>query len=225
VSGAASATPAPCSSFDGTLEAQAEPIVLANQPRYAFDLPAGAGVLLPAHQLVRIEAHYLNASSEMLTPGATVTIRGTPAAQAGAYQPAGFGVFATKQISIPPKSGAQTPVLYQAGIAGSTIFAVTAYEHALGNDVTVWSARSATDTTSPPLLDQTTWYNPTLAALVPPLAEDGANGIAFRCTWLNTTMSAVGFGEDPASEMCLVGVYYYPSHGPDVCIDGACQNR
>jgi hypothetical protein len=222
---AASPSPAPCLSFDGALEGSAEPLFLADAPKVTFDLPAGAGALLHAHEMVRIEAHYLNASSQALTPGATVTVRGVPAAQAGSYQPAGFGVWATEKIAIPPNASGDTGSLFQAGIGGTTIFGVTSYEHALGTDVTVRTASGPADAQGTVVLDDKNWWNPALVAVSPPAAQDGRGGLAFRCTWLNTTTSAVAFGESASGEVCLVGVYYYPSKGPDVCIDGACTGR
>ena len=33
------------------------------------------------------------------------------------------------------------------------------------------------------------------------------------------------FGESALREMCFLWVYYYPSHGFDVCTDGTCFSR
>jgi hypothetical protein len=173
--------------------------------------------------MVKLEAHYINAGGTALAPTATVAIDGVAAAEANTYQRADFGLWGTKAIAIPPQATASTGVKFQAGAAGTTIFALTSFQHALGTRVQVWAG--ARGETSRVVLDAKTWWNPSLVALSPPLAEDGASGLSYQCDWTNTTTSQVGWGEDAASEVCFVGVYYAPSRGLDDCVDEQCAHR
>lgn len=216
-------TPSPCNTFEGVLAGTDLPLIVASTPHTEVLMPAGTGFPLAAEQMVRIEAHYLNASSQMLSAGATFTILGAPLASAGKYAAAGFGLWGTKKIDLQPQSSSSTGVLSQAGIAGTTIFAVTAYEHQLGTGVEVWAENGGDAGAT--VLDTTNPWSPTITTLPAPLAMGGSNGLAFQCGWLNITGAPVTFGADPASEVCLVGVYYSPSHGTDDCFDGVCSDR
>ena len=73
------------------------------------------------------------------------------------------------------------------------------------------------------ILEETDWANPQLKPFDPAFTFDGTNGLAYQCTWDNTTDQEVAFGESALNEMCFVGLYYYPSHGFDICIDGHCR--
>ncbi len=118
-------------------------------------------------------------------------------------------------------------MLFQSGIAGTKAFATTTHQHRLGTRFEVWAAEGPTadPTSAAPLADTKSWAEPPLYPLDPPLAFDGINGLQFRCEWQNTTSMTVTFGESALREMCFLWVYYYPSHGFDVCTDGTCFSR
>lgn len=67
-----------------------------------------------------------------------------------------------------------------------------------------------------PIADTKDWANPPLYRLSPELTFDGSNGVAYQCTWNNTTGQVITFGESALQEMCFMWIYYYPSHGFDM---------
>lgn len=217
--------PFACSPFNTLLQKNAAPLVMVNKSHLEYAFPNGVGVPIAAHQMLRIEAHYVNAGSAPLQGSAKVEIEGLPLAAASSFQKADFAFWGTTQINVPPQGTYATPVTFQPGAPGMKIFAVTSHQHQLGTGVKVWASAGAGDTSKPPILDEKAWGNPQLITIDPPLTFDGASGLSYQCNWSNTTSSAVSFGESATQEMCFVGSYYYPSHGFDACLDGKCQAR
>ncbi len=87
----------------------------------------------------------------------------------------------------------------------------------------VWYGTGATDTTDL-VTDGTNWANPPLVLPSPALDFPTGQqlGLAFQCTWNNTTSAEVSFGESANDEMCFLWHYYYPSSGFQFCADGVC---
>jgi hypothetical protein len=254
--------PTPCVPFLGLIDQSAIPIMLVGKLHVEFTLPANVGVSLPAGQMLKIEAHYINATSAHLQGQGSVQIRGVPTSQAQGFVEASYGFWGTTHIDIPPMSSFSTPVMYQSGIPGTNIFAVSSHQHQLGTHVQVWQTQpppgglhgdagaagasgddagdeAGTDAGSaapgdagswlppdaPLVLDETDWSQPQIKSFAPPLTFDGSNGFAYQCSWNNTTTQEVKFGESALDEMCFVGLYYYPSQGFDLCLNGRCENR
>jgi hypothetical protein len=71
----------------------------------------------------------------------------------------------------------------------------------------------------------TDWSNPPLDLYSPALdfPAGGSMGLAYQCTWNNTTTAPVTFGESYYNEMCFLWHYYYPAQGFQYCIDGQCK--
>ena len=229
-------TPTACTPFLGLLDKTAIPILLVGAPHLAYSFPTNVGLAIPAHQMVKIEAHYINATAAQIEGTGSFSLHGIPLAQATGYQLLDFGFWGTKNIDIKPASTYSTGVLYQTGIAGSTVFAVGAHQHELGTRAQIWSAAGPEVTpgdggrpSAPPagaqLLDQHDWANQQLTTLDPPVVFDGTNGLDFQCDWNNPTSQEIQFGESALNEMCFAAFYYYPSHGFDLCIDGRCVDR
>jgi len=89
----------------------------------------------------------------------------------------------------------------------------------------IWYSSSYGNTTDPPLADNSDWSHPPLFPISPEIAFSGKDGLAYQCEWKNTSSSEVDFGESALQEMCFLWMYYYPSHGFDICFDGICVNR
>jgi hypothetical protein len=215
-------TPTPCAPFVGLVSGQAEPIVLINKLAVTWAFPAGVALEIPAHQMVRIEAHYINATDQDIQGVGTVTFQGTPKASAAPFQPADFLFWGTTQIDIPPSAAASVGPNFQAGIAGTHMISVTTHQHELGTGIQAWASTAPGDL-SDSIADDIDWSNPSWRLLSPVVDFDGTNGLSYKCSWVNTTTSVVTFGESALDEMCFVGGYYYPSHGFDLCLDGACS--
>jgi hypothetical protein len=216
-------TPFACSPFQGVLSGDV-PLLIATRAHLEYDLPGGVGVQLAADQMVKIEAHYINTTAAQIEGSGTVSITGTPLADAGTFLPADVGLWGTTNINIPAEASFQTPVNFQVGVAGTKIFAMTTHEHQLGTEAEVWSSASAGDV-SDKVADDTNWAAPAFETFDPAIAMNGTNGLSYQCSWKNPSSSAVSFGESALDEMCFVILYYYPSFGTDLCLDGQCQAR
>jgi hypothetical protein len=217
-------TPYACSPFQGLTAGVDRPFLIVTKAHLEYALPSGVGLPLVKGQMLKIEAHYINASSAPIQGSAHVQIKGTPAATAGTYQKADVGVWGTLNINVPAHATFETPVSFQAGGAGMKVFGLTTHEHHLGTRMRVWSSATAGDM-SQPIADDNDWANPTFKTFDPPLAFDGTKGMSYQCDYNNTTDQAVSFGESALNEMCFVLFYYYPSHGVDACFDGHCMSR
>ena len=217
-------TPFDCRPFESLFLSNDTPLLLVNARHVDFSFPAGVGLKLAAHQMVRIEAHYVNASKSSIDGNGSFSIQGKKLSEAGDYQLADFSFWGTRKFSIPPKAHATTGKKFQAGIAGTKGFALTTHQHSLGSQVDVWASSSPTDVPATPLLTETNWAAPKLVPI--DIAFDGTNGFTYECQWDNPTDSTVTFGESGlTNEMCFLLTYYYPSHGFDICFDGACKSR
>jgi hypothetical protein len=219
--------PFSCVPFLGLTDQSAVPIMLVNKLDFQSQFPPNTGIVLPQGQMLRIEAHYINTTAATIQGMGSIEVHGLPMTEATGYQAADFAFWGTTKIDIPPKSAAQTPVLFQPGLAGTNVFAISTHQHSLGTEVQVWQSPSATTAPDPAtqLIDEKSWSNPELKYFDPPVTFNGTNGFSFQCSWQNGGDQAVQFGESALNEMCFVGAYYYPSHGFDLCIDGRCKTR
>jgi hypothetical protein len=217
-------TPTPCVPFQGLSQGAAEPILIANKLSVTWTFPAGIALELPAHQMVRIEAHYINTSMTDIQGMGTVTFQGTPASSAPPFQPAEFLFWGTTQFTIPANASATVGPKFQTGTAGTHLISITTHQHELGTGIKAWASAQPGDLSNQ-IADDADWANPSWRLLDPVVDFDGTGGLSYQCSWDNTTTYTVRFGESALNEMCFVGGYYYPSHGFDLCIDGSCSQR
>jgi hypothetical protein len=217
-------TPTPCVPFQGVFQNQADPIVLVNKLALTWAFPPGVAIELPAHQMIRVEAHYINASADDIQGTGVVTFQGTPKASAAPFQPADFLFWGTTRIDIPAGASVSAGPNFQAGIADTHLISITTHQHELGTGIQTWASAQAGDM-SDRIADDVDWSNPSWRLLSPAVDFTGANGLSYECSWVNTTTFEVTFGESALDEMCFVGGYYYPSHGFDLCLDGVCEGR
>jgi hypothetical protein len=229
----------PCAGFSGFTTGEA-PIFIAQHGDAELVFPTHegtpVGLAIAPEQMLRIEMHYLNATSEPLEVQGTASIDtiasgsdliesdlafwGTTHLNAGGDPPADV---------IPTGATGDTGVIFQPALAGTWSFALTTHQHWLGTRMRVWYAEGPSGLPSP-LADCSDWSAPPLVKLDPPLEfpDDGADGksskgLAYRCEWDNVTAEPVGYGESAATaEMCFLWHYYYPSSGLHYCLDGDC---
>ena len=212
-------TPTPCMPFVGLAEGNVVPLVLVNKLEIAWKFPAGIGVELPAHQMVRIEAHYINASAKDVSGVGTVSFQGTPKASAPPFTPASFFFWGTQAINIPKLSKFTAGPNFVAGTAGTHLISIFTHQHELGTGVQVWESSHPGDL-STRIVNDTDWSNPSWSPLTPQFDMSGDNGLSYQCDWYNRTQSTVTFGESALDEMCFIGGYYYPGTGFDLRIQG-----
>jgi hypothetical protein len=211
-------TPTPCHPFEGLTN---EPIVFANRDKIDWSFPEGVAFELPAHQMVRIEGHFINTTASDLEGSGTVTLRGWPKASAPPWQKADALFYGTTHIEIPPGASFSTGPLFQAGPAGTRYISVTTHQHRLGTGIQVWTSSQA-GLLGDRVANDTDWSDPSWRLLPTPFDFDGTSGITFQCDWFNSTDQTVTFGESALAEMCFAGGYYYPGKGFHVCVDGQC---
>jgi hypothetical protein len=217
-------TPTPCIPFAGLAAQQAEPIALIGIKDFSWKFPKGVAIEMAAHQMLRVEAHYINAGMSSLEGQGSVTFHGSPKSSAPPWQAANLVFWGTSKIDIPAHSQAAVGPNFQAGMAGTHLISISTHQHELGTGIQVWSAAHAGDVADR-IADDLNWANPSWRLLAMPINFDGTNGLSYQCQWNNTTDAEVKFGESALNEMCFVGGYYYPSRGFDLCIDGQCQIR
>jgi hypothetical protein len=225
--------PFDCVPFTNTLNPKnGNPLIISQKRDDLLALPQGVAFTLDANQMVRLEMHYINASSQTETLVSTSTLTVLPDSEY--QQDASFLFIGDLDISIPAMAKATVgPVYYPvpSQFASSTFFAVTGHEHHWGTNVQIWTASSASDPgTAIYQVPGWSWSDPELKMLTPPVTVPKGGGFKFQCDWFNGSTTPVSFGESANAEMCFFWAYYYPSQGAEVCFhteqgggyDGCC---
>lgn len=215
-------TPFACTPFAGIALGTDTPLVLANKLQETWTFPSGVAQDVPAQAMVKIEAHYINASANAIQGMGSVVFHAVPKASAPPYQPASFIFWGTSHIDIPPNGTFQTPQLFQQGIHGTQLTSITTHQHELGTGIQAWASAQQGDMSNR-IADDLDWANPSWRLLAPSFAFNGTSGLTFQCSWANTTSQTVTFGESALDEMCFVGGYYYPASALDLCINDKCK--
>ncbi len=213
-------TPFPCKPFTDTLDpAKGSPIMVTQKKDDLLTLPPGVAYSLDANQMIRLEMHYINASSTAKTVTATSTM--IPISDDDFHDEAGFLFIGNPDIQLPAKSQTKLgPTFFQIpqGLSGVKFFAMTGHEHQYGTDVQV--AMSTVDTDPGKMVYDVPgwlWSEPKTEVFDPPFTVPDNGGFTFTCSWNNTSDTAVRFGESANNEMCFFWAYYYPSQGARVC--------
>ncbi len=226
-------TPFACQPFQDTATGNGSPIIISQKSDDTLEMPAGVAYTLDANQMLRIELHYINATTQPVMLTSTTTMNGVSDYTAEAS----FLLLGDTDISIP--SGADVtlgPVFLPLDpmFADARFFALTGHEHKLGTDVQVAVAADGSDPgTAVYDVPNWLWSEPATVEHDPPFTVPSGGGFRFSCTWHNpsTDPSAppVVFGESANDEMCFFWAYYYPSHGSHVCLHseahGTVSNR
>jgi hypothetical protein len=213
-------TPFPCQPFTDTLDpTKGSPLMVTQKKDDLLTLPAGVAYSLDANQMIRLEMHYINASSSEKMVTATSTM--VPISDDDFHDEAGFLFIGNPDIKLPPKSTTQLgPTFFQIpqGLSGVKYFAMTGHEHQFGTNVQV--AMSTTDTDPGKMIYDVPgwlWSEPKTQVFDTPFTVPDNGGFTFTCSWNNTSDKSVSFGESANNEMCFFWAYYYPSQGARVC--------
>jgi len=214
-------TPFDCRGFDSVFDGD-QPIFIAQQENAALAFPSDdggqpVGFAIDAHQMVRMEMHYLNTTPEAATSEGRFILDTIPVSTS--VVPADIAFWGTDDIHIPPHAAWKTDPRFVLGQPGNRMFALTTHQHSLGTRIRGWYADSAADITQAPLVDNKSWRDPTLVVFDPPLVfgegADSKKGLAYQCEWVNTTAKTVTYGENFHDEMCFLWHYYFPGKGFD----------
>lgn len=220
--GEVTTTPTPCLPFVDTLDpSKGAPLMITQRPEETLTLPEGVAFSVAPEQLIRLEMHYVNASSEPITVQATAELRAM--ADADFVHEADFLFIGNPDIQLPSQPGIQTlgPTYFPvpATLLDANVFAITGHTHKLGVDVEVAVTANADDpgrmVYQPDVFD---WAEPETVFHDPPFVLGEGSGFRFTCRWINETGQTVEFGESTGDEMCFFWAYYYPSQGSKVCV-------
>ncbi|HEY6039929.1 MAG TPA: hypothetical protein VIV58_36860, partial [Kofleriaceae bacterium] len=179
-------TPTPCQPFTGALNTSGGimPLAITQKHDDEISLPDGVAYTLDAHQMVRLEMHYINSTDTDQMATATVDL--FAADPATIHDEAGILFAGSIDINV-PAGGQQT--LHQfltlpaaLNLSTSHIFAITGHEHKLGTDVEVNVAPSRTGPmTSVYAPNPFEWAEPLTQVQSPDFAVPQGGGFDFTC--------------------------------------------
>jgi hypothetical protein len=178
----------------------------SQRPDDSITFPDGVAALVPSTQGLRLQAHYLNASPNPISPTVEVTLH---KAAAGTVQyHAGVYFYINTNINIPadgaPHSLSKTCNVQQdmnVILAGSHM-----HQHATNFVATTGAGQAIYSTTQ--------WSDPTPSTFAPPMVWTAGTQVTFTCTWVNNTAAPLTFGESAqTNEMCIFSGQFYPITG------------
>ncbi|MBK8257274.1 MAG: hypothetical protein IPK82_31945 [Polyangiaceae bacterium] len=217
-------TPYDCQPFVDTLDpTKGSPLMVTQKHDELLTLPDNVAFTLQPNQMIRLEVHFINATSEPLEMKATSDF--IPIAEADYKYEADFIFLGNPDINIPAMSTHTLgPVFLPLGkllpdIADkATFFAITGHTHQWGKNVKVSVVKDAADPgTSVYDVPDWSWEEPATVQHQPGFSIPPDGGFKFSCEWDNKSAQSVGFGESANDEMCFFWAYYYPSVGSYVC--------
>ncbi|HZS37200.1 MAG TPA: hypothetical protein VFF06_10245 [Polyangia bacterium] len=214
-------TPFDCQPFRDTLDpSKGSPLMITQKKDEVLTLPDGVAYTLDDNQMVRLEMHYINATTADQTLMSSSTL--FPIDPARFQYEGDFLFIGDPDITLPPGAVKSLgPIFYplDAKYADAKFFAITGHEHQFGTNVTVSTAMNANDPGNPVYnIANWKWSEPTTQFQTPPFTIPSGGGFKFTCDWNNTSANTVKFGESANDEMCFFWAYYYPSHGAEVCV-------
>lgn len=218
--------PEKCTPFAGALNptGMAVPVMITQKAEDALTLPAHVAYTFAPNQMVRIEMHYINSTDAPLEVSATSEFYAAPDSEID--HEANVLFIGTPDIDIPAGATMDvqtyfTPTRASLDLSGVKFFAITGHTHQLGLGVTVATASSPgaarTGVYNP---DPFVWSEPETIVHKPEFTmPDGLQaGFDIKCSYHNTSATAVKFGESANDEMCFFWTYYYPSRGAHACV-------
>jgi hypothetical protein len=207
-----STTPFACQTFRDVLGGTV-PLYIAQKPSTELNFPTGVAYTMPANQMLRVELHFVNTTSQPLAVTGTVHLG--EAKEGTITDHANLMFYGNVGIILPPQSTATVGPSFHAIAAGRKIFGLTGHQHRLGTSVTIELSPDAL-TSGTQLYQNTVWDEPPLTMFNPPIAPAAGQGLRYTCTYNNTTTGIVTFGENADQEMCFLWAYYYPDQGFDI---------
>ena len=142
--------PTPCQPLDvglGGGKTKNIPLYIAEtQSMNNLPLPTGVANHLPAGQMIKMEAHYINSSPNAISAMGTITL--TPGVKGQTYIPADImfcgSVLELYTKGVPPGATSLSPGFWVPP-KGVKVFGVTTHEHKRGTDMTLAKSTSAAD--------------------------------------------------------------------------------
>jgi hypothetical protein len=220
-------TPFDCQPFVDTLTANSgSPLMITQRSDETLTLPPGVAYTVPAHQLMRLELHYLNLTGGPVDLSPTSTL--CPIPDAEYHDDADFLFIGNPDVDVQPHQVTTLgPTFYRldSHFSDAHFFALTGHTHQLGTNVVVQTGPAAAG----PFVDvydvaNWSWREPETVYPDVPFQIPPGGGFSFTCTWDNPTDATLHLGESAeTNEMCFFWAYYYPAHpnAAHVCIHTA----
>jgi hypothetical protein len=228
----------PCQTFDTVMKGDV-PLLIVGTLQNQLTLPGGVAYHVAAGQMVKLEAHYINASTSAISGQGTVVM--TPSAVGASTQTADLMLCGSmRQLTQQGIPAHQSSVVLNPGFyAGGgdvdftklKIFGFTSHEHHLGAGVTIAKSTSSADP-GQSLFTAHDWSNTPLSIFdTDPITFASGEGLRWQCSYdsldaqpppTDTTF----FGPSALhNEMCFIAVYYYPSVGRFVGPNDCAMNQ
>jgi hypothetical protein len=205
---------------------------LSQQPNWTVEYPAGMGYPLVTANGLTMNVHYLNASSQSVTPKVSIVIY--PAKPGTVTTRVGSLFLNNSAISVPANTseaspmtvtGTDVPIKDQA----YTIFTNWSHMHQYAIDF-------QTSANGKAFYDEKQWAEPPLTtpgtgahqSPLLPLSVKAGTQISWTCTYYNPTSAVMNFGDSAQTDdMCIYIGQYYPADGtpstnpnyPDILYD------
>jgi hypothetical protein len=195
----------------------------AQSPEASFPLPSGVGFKMKAHQVLMLQAHYLNPTQSEVPAKIQAGFDTAPAAQIREH--AGFMIFYDPFIYVPAQTSASSGIRCSVPSDINVVAAFTHY-HQRGTSMRVWVDPSMSQESSTPFHETHDWEHP--ADFHGPLAVPAGSAFRFQCDYTNGDAVDVFQGPNAAtSEMCVfAGLYYPQATGEfDTCADLSITGR
>jgi hypothetical protein len=174
-------------------------------------LPPGVGLRLPAGETIVLQLHIFNPTADVLT--GTSGIEVIPIAAADVENEAEILLAGPLGIDIPPNT--EKTITGTCPISSpQTIFALFPHMHQLGKH---FKTTLSVGGQSQVLHDEDYQFAHQPVISFAPIQLSPGDAVTSACTYKNTTMSSVGWGESSKSEMCFSILYRYPKTGGSFC--------
>ena len=174
------------------------------QTEFAYDLPPGVALRVPANAAIDLNLHYANHTAAPVTGEAALNLyTEEPAAVQHVAKTLNMGNFS---ISLPPNQRTTIERTFTLS-ERRTVFALTSHMHRLGERFVIKIVGGARDGET--VYESTDWEHPQLLLLTTPIVLEAGQGLKSVITWNNTTASTVTFGLRSVDEMGIIFGYYY----------------
>jgi hypothetical protein len=185
----------------------------AQTPTGQMTYPTGVGLPLAAGEVVLMQTHYLNASSQPLDARADLTLDVSDGT--GITTHAGVLFFYDPFIDVPPASTTARAQMRCAIPSDITLITAASHYHARGNDYAAYVDPPNAAVATTPFYTSKDWDHPT--TLGSPLSIAAGSRVRFSCGYQNADPTKEYFqGQSAADdEMCTFFAIYYPEMGQD----------
>jgi hypothetical protein len=185
----------------------------AQSPTGHMTYPAGVGLPLAAGEILLMQTHYLDASSQALDARVDLTLEVSDGTGITAH--AGALFFYDPFIDVPPASSTARASMRCLIPSAVTLLTAASHYHARGDDYAAYVDAPDGTAAAAPFYTSRSWDDPT--PLGSPVAVGAGSRIRFSCGYQNTDATKEYFqGQSAADdEMCTFFAIYYPEMGQD----------